>query len=137
MCSSISMPDSSCSLVKLISYDVVGDTKITRLFLVCSIFAITSWQSKPKMEEIIGLGNRLGGKVMHPQLTLCLYLFRLSRDLTISKFSSVSSLNDTTNAFGTQRLTNGANIFGTSCNDIVGAPCPDCILCVGIISEGM
>lgn len=28
----------------LISYDEVGVTNITRLFLVCNIFAITSWK---------------------------------------------------------------------------------------------
>ena len=59
------------------------------------------------------------------QLTLCLYLFKLSLDLAIKRFSSVSSLKETTKALGTQRLTNGANIFGTSCRDIVGAPWPD------------
>lgn len=59
-------------------------------------------------------------------LTLCLYLLRASRDLTIKRFSSVSNLNETTNAFGTHKLTNGANIFGTrkSCRDS-GAPFPD------------
>lgn len=65
------------------------------------------------------------------QLTRCLYLFKLSRALLISRPSSVSSLNETTNALGTQSRTNGASIFGTSCSEMVGAPWPDCILCVG------
>uniref|UniRef100_A0A2M4CD54 Putative secreted protein n=1 Tax=Anopheles marajoara TaxID=58244 RepID=A0A2M4CD54_9DIPT len=73
---------------------------------------------------------------MFAMTSLCLYLLRLSRDFAISSASSVSSLNDTTYACGTQRLTNGASIFGTNCNDIVGAPCPDWILCVGISSCG-
>lgn len=49
----------------------------------------------------------------------------------MSILSSVSSLNDTTNARGTHKLTKGASNFGTSCKDIVGAPPSDGILCVG------
>lgn len=44
ICSSISIPDNNWSFFMLISYDEVGVTNITRLFLVCNIFAITSWK---------------------------------------------------------------------------------------------
>lgn len=46
ICSSISKPDSNCSFAKLISYDVVGDTIMTRLFRVCNIFAMTNWEKQ-------------------------------------------------------------------------------------------
>lgn len=49
-------------------------------------------------------------------------MLRASLALDISKFSSVSSLNDTTKASGTQRLTKGFKIFGTNCNAIFGGP---------------
>lgn len=55
-------------------------------------------------------------------LTLCLYLFSAFLAFDIKRFSSVSSLNDTTKACGTHKLTRGANIFGTNCKDIVGGP---------------
>lgn len=54
--------------------------------------------------------------------TLWLYLFKASRALDINKFSSVSSLNETTKALGTHRLTSGFNILGTNCSDIFGGP---------------
>ena len=52
--------------------------------------------------------------------TLCLYLFNAPLALEINTFSSVSSLKDITKASGTHKLTSGANIFGTKCNDIFG-----------------
>lgn len=64
-------------------------------------------------------------------LTLCLYLLSESLAFVISKFSSVSNLKDTTKACGTHKLERGANILGTNCSDMVGAPAPDCILCIG------
>jgi len=41
-------------------------------------------------------------------------LLRAVLALEISKLSSVSNLNETTNAFGTHKLTNGAKILGTN-----------------------
>ena len=72
--SSISNPECACSFVIIISSDAVGVTRTTRCLLVCKIFAMTS---------------------------LWLYFIRLSLDLAMSNESSVSSLNETTKAFGT------------------------------------
>lgn len=55
-------------------------------------------------------------------LTSWLYFFKASLAFGIKIFVSVSSLNDITNALGTQRLTKGANIFGTNCKCMEGGP---------------
>lgn len=61
----------------------------------------------------------------------CLYFFNASLAFAMTNASSVSSLKETTNAWGTHDETSGFNIFGTSCREMVGAPSLDCILCTG------
>lgn len=96
---------------------------------------MTRWRDGEKIHYTIYMGILGLGLICCLVLTRCLYLLRLSRALLISRLSSVSSLNETTNALGTHRRTSGASIFGTSCSEMVGAPWPDCILCVGCVTR--
>lgn len=98
----------------------IGNDQLTRKKLKLGGSRLPT--SGPQLQCFCFFGNTL---------TLCLYLLRLSRAFTINRLSSVSSLKDTTKACGTHKLARGASIFGTSCNEIVGAPSPDCILWVG------
>lgn len=64
-------------------------------------------------------------------LTLCLYVCRAFLALITRRFSSVSSLNDMTKAFGTHTDVTGTNILGTNWRVIDNGPPSDCILCSG------